>query len=351
MSRNQSNRRGPNSQKVEKKPFCKVCCDAGKSEKEYTSHFVRDRDGNTTCPTLLKQECRYCFRAGHTVKFCPVLKEREQEKEKYAKECARVERVKIAEEKKKPVQTANAAPARNVGGGFAVLADDSDSDEGSPRLEQRKEKNLVEKMMSPAGIKYDEMTPSAQAFWGRLATQKDATAYEKGQAHFERVDIGLTMEFPGAARFLRANGTSIGAVMLNTKQEKPKTQEEDFPALSGAKSGAKSGANVSNVTLRPHQQHFAAEGASFAATLQKPKPQPKAAVQPKKAAVVSNRDAWSDDEDSVAEVRKIVSVLATFPEPAPFKPFKRILKWADAESSDDEDDEPYFSDGDSRRNR
>ena len=305
MSR-QFNRRGP-VQTQQRKPFCKVCCDAGKCEEEYTSHNVRDRDGNTTCITLLNQECRFCFRAGHTVKFCPVLKEREKEKEKYAKECARVERVREAEMllKKKPVPV-----AKSGGGAFAALADDSDSDEGSPRAQ----KEGVEKMMAPAGIKYDEMTPSAQAFWGRLATHPDATAYEKGQAYFEKVDMGLTMEFPGAARFLRANGTSIGAVMLNTKQEKPKpkTQEEEFPALS------------SNVTLRPHQKSFAYGETSFAAKLfaavTAPKPQ---AVKP--TAVVAQRDAWSDDEDTPA------------PLPVQSKSFKRILNWADCESDSDDE--------------
>lgn len=295
MSRNQSNRRAPNasfSQKVEKKPFCKVCCDAGRSERDYTSHFVKDREGNTTCPTLLSQECRYCFQAGHTVKFCAVLKKREQEKEQYAKECARVERVKIAEEKKKPAP----APVANRGGAFAALADDSDSDEASPRA---------------------------------------TTAYKQGQAYFEHVDLALTMEFPGAARFCRANGLSIGAVMLNAEKPKPKpkTEEEEFPSLSA------------NVTLRPHQKSFADEGASFAAKLAAPKPQPKAAVQPKQVAVVSKRDAWSDDEDSTPAVAAVA--------PVPFKSFtfKKIANWADCESSDDEDEEPYFSDGDSYRNR
>lgn len=288
MSRNQSNRR---PSPALKKPFCKVCCDAGKSEKEYTSHFVKDRDGKTTCPTLLNQECRYCFQAGHTVKFCEVLKKREQEKEQYAKECARVERVKIAEEKKKPTST---PVANSRGGGFASLADDSDSDEASPRA---------------------------------------TAAYKKGQAYFEQVDLSLTMEFPGAAKFCRANGLSIGAVMLNTEKPKPKTQEEEFPALSA------------NVTLRPHQKSFAAEGASFAAKLTAPKPQAAAqvVVQLKPAAVVVKRDAWSDDEDSTPAVAA----------PVPFKSFtfKKITNWADCESSDDEDEEPYFSDGDSYRNR
>lgn len=273
MSR-QFNRRG--SSKVEqKKPFCKVCCDAGKSEEEYTSHYVRDRDGKTVCPTLLNQECRYCFQRGHTVKFCDVLKKREQEKEKYAKECARVDRAIAA--KKKPVPALCKA---SNGGGFAVLADDSDSDE------ERRER--VNRMMAPVGVKFDQMTRSAQTFWGNVTSQ------------IEKKDAGTP----------------------------PKTSGDEFPALS------------SNVTLRPHQQHFAAaEGASFAAALQKPKPQ----VQPKQVIVVSKGDAWSDDEESV----KVAA-------PVPFKPFKRILNWAECESSDEECeeyDEPYFSDGDSYRNR
>jgi hypothetical protein len=62
------------------KPYCKVCHDAGKSEKDYTSHFVRSAPGpnsKVVCPTLIAQECRYCFKTGHTVKFCPQLKSKE----------------------------------------------------------------------------------------------------------------------------------------------------------------------------------------------------------------------------------------------------------------------------------
>ena len=51
------------------KTFCKVCQDAGKTEKEYTSHNVRDARG-TCCPTLLAQECRNCYKKGHTSKYC-----------------------------------------------------------------------------------------------------------------------------------------------------------------------------------------------------------------------------------------------------------------------------------------
>jgi hypothetical protein len=52
------------------KPNCKVCRDAGKSEQEYSSHWVRDKTGRVTCPTLLSQQCRNCGKSGHTIKYC-----------------------------------------------------------------------------------------------------------------------------------------------------------------------------------------------------------------------------------------------------------------------------------------
>ena len=67
----------------QKKPFCKVCFDARKPESEYTSHYVRsqpDSNGKTivTCPVLNATECRYCFKFGHTTKFCNVLVEKKK---------------------------------------------------------------------------------------------------------------------------------------------------------------------------------------------------------------------------------------------------------------------------------
>ena len=58
---------------------CKVCQDAGKPESEYRSHFTRetpDPNSRVVCPTLLALDCRYCFNKGHTVKYCPVLKQK-----------------------------------------------------------------------------------------------------------------------------------------------------------------------------------------------------------------------------------------------------------------------------------
>lgn len=66
--------------------YCKVCQDAGKPESIYRSHFTREtRDPNSrvTCPTLLALECRYCFKKGHTVKYCQKLKQRDEPPKAY----------------------------------------------------------------------------------------------------------------------------------------------------------------------------------------------------------------------------------------------------------------------------
>jgi hypothetical protein len=81
-----------------KKPYCKVCFDAGKTEKEYTSHWVKDLTGKTTCPTLLSNKCRYCNKSGHTVKFCTLLK-KDELREKEQKEKQPVKNNKKEEQK------------------------------------------------------------------------------------------------------------------------------------------------------------------------------------------------------------------------------------------------------------
>jgi hypothetical protein len=63
-----------NNNNNNKRPFCKVCADAGKTD---TAHYVRltpDPKSPVVCPTLLALECRYCFKLGHTVKYCALAK-------------------------------------------------------------------------------------------------------------------------------------------------------------------------------------------------------------------------------------------------------------------------------------
>jgi len=60
-----------------KKSYCKVCHDAGKSEEEYTSHYVRTEPGpkgKVICPILLAMICSYCSKNSHTISYCPEIK-------------------------------------------------------------------------------------------------------------------------------------------------------------------------------------------------------------------------------------------------------------------------------------
>jgi hypothetical protein len=122
MSRNVKNIKN-SSAPIQK--YCKVCHDAGKSESEYRSHFTREtRDPNSkvVCPTLLALECRYCFKNGHTVKYCSVLKEREREA---AREAAPRRQAPPKAEVKPKGKSTN----KNV---FACLDSDSEDEDVAP---------------------------------------------------------------------------------------------------------------------------------------------------------------------------------------------------------------------------
>jgi hypothetical protein len=95
-SNGQSNGKQANTQ--QSKPFCKVCFDAGKSEREYTSHFIKSKpgnDGKVVCPYLLSLECSYCKKKeGHTARYCPVL----AQKTSVQAAAAKVERKTVVDE-------------------------------------------------------------------------------------------------------------------------------------------------------------------------------------------------------------------------------------------------------------
>lgn len=109
MSKNYSN---------SKSICCKVCQDAGLPESVYTTHRVKDASGKTTCHTLLNTECRFCFKKGHTAKFCDVLAKRNATKEFVQKK----EMTKTVP-KKQNQQTPSA---------FAVLVEDEEDEEEKP---------------------------------------------------------------------------------------------------------------------------------------------------------------------------------------------------------------------------
>ena len=93
---------------------CKVCMDANKPKSVYSSHSVK-QNGVVVCPTLLAQECRYCHKKGHTVKFCATL---EKENAKQKKTAEKIEDKKIEEKKTKPT-------VQNM---FTLLYEDEDDD-------------------------------------------------------------------------------------------------------------------------------------------------------------------------------------------------------------------------------
>ena len=67
------------------KPYCKVCHDSGKSEAEYTSHFVKSEPGPkgvVVCPVLLGSMCNYCKQKGHTLKHCKELEKNKNQGKK-----------------------------------------------------------------------------------------------------------------------------------------------------------------------------------------------------------------------------------------------------------------------------
>ena len=119
------------STKTIQRKLCPVCKDAGKPEKEYTSHFVRDKpgpDGKTICPLLLSLNCRKCGKKGHTFKYCKVnVKETRPEQARPEKEKTR--------------------PNTIQKGKFVSLAESSDEDEeegeekeGQEEKEEKEEK-------------------------------------------------------------------------------------------------------------------------------------------------------------------------------------------------------------------
>ena len=101
-----------------KKPCCKVCVDAGKTEKEYSSHYVKDLNGNVTCPTLLSQECRFCHKKGHTTSHCSTLK-----KQKGAEENSRKPPISP------PKKEVSGPKKSNVFAYLEMNSDESDDDE------------------------------------------------------------------------------------------------------------------------------------------------------------------------------------------------------------------------------
>uniref|UniRef100_A0A6C0JX55 Nanos-type domain-containing protein n=1 Tax=viral metagenome TaxID=1070528 RepID=A0A6C0JX55_9ZZZZ len=102
-----------NSAYIPRIPCCKVCKDAGEPENIYSSHYVKDREGNVTCPKLKSIVCLNCNKRGHTSSYC---------KDTRAKNPQHAVRA-VADTDKKPIESVVAK------GRFACLFEDDSDDE------------------------------------------------------------------------------------------------------------------------------------------------------------------------------------------------------------------------------
>jgi hypothetical protein len=153
-----------------KKPFCKVCQDAGKPESEYTSHFVRtlpDINGKSivTCPVLNSTECRYCCQLGHTTKFCPVVEKNEKrnKKDNYA-----AVQYQKSEQRIYSISAPVPVPAveNKYRGAFAAL--DCENDETPVKKDMPIIKNND---YFPALVTKETVAPSAASNWATIAAK------------------------------------------------------------------------------------------------------------------------------------------------------------------------------------
>jgi len=132
-----------------RKPCCKVCQDAGKPENVYLTHYVKDLNGNVTCPTLLSQECRYCHKKGHTTSHCSALKKQKEFEENSRKPPLY------------PVKKEAVAPKKANVFAYLDMSSDDESDkeqEQFPQLVAAKSKDPFEKTKSiPKKFSYASM--------------------------------------------------------------------------------------------------------------------------------------------------------------------------------------------------
>jgi hypothetical protein len=140
-----------------KKPFCKVCRDAGKPESEYTSHFVKDQpgpNGKVTCPTLLNQSCRICGKTGHTSSYCSQYRNRQVREEPRREErYIESEREPRREEQQRYIER---EPRRDIS--YDRLRDDTERherevrerDEQYQREQERRSKPWLQAAIKPA---------------------------------------------------------------------------------------------------------------------------------------------------------------------------------------------------------
>lgn len=135
------------------KMFCKICLDSGKPESEYSSHFIRENknpNSKIVCPTLLSLECKYCFKKGHTVKYCNTLLKKTKENAKREKRHQynqhNVESSSLSNENKKDTKSTSKYS------GLIIDSDEEDETEKEMEYKRKEDQDQCIKKFSYASI-------------------------------------------------------------------------------------------------------------------------------------------------------------------------------------------------------
>ena len=177
-SNNQFARNKYSSEKTVKK-FCGVCHKAGLSERDYTSHYTKSTPGPqgiVICPTILNNECSFCFQLGHFKSACPAI----AAKEKHFK--------KIAYEERRSTTTAattNTVKKSSAINRYDALRDDSD-EEIAPVCGKRKNTTADATIVGPKPVDVKPMDTTKPSFAAMLAREapKPVVVEEPIETHF-----------------------------------------------------------------------------------------------------------------------------------------------------------------------
>ena len=204
-------------------PFCKVCRDAGKTEKEYNSHFVKDQtgpNGKVVCPTLLNQSCRICGKTGHTSSYCSQYRNRQvreeprrqeryierepRREERYIEREPRCEERYIEREPRREERYIEREPRRDERRDYAYdrLREDTERherevrerDEQYQREQERRSKPWLQAAMKPASAPREQQErrqPYAHPHGPRVRLNLEAPALSVASTSAPSIELNL----------------------------------------------------------------------------------------------------------------------------------------------------------------
>jgi hypothetical protein len=177
---NQFARNKYSSEKKDKK-FCGVCQKAGLSEKEYTSHFTKSTPGPqgiVICPTILNNECSFCFQFGHFKSACPAIAAKEKREKKISYEERRSTVTAAA--------TTTAVKKSTAINSYNALRMDSESDEEfAPVCGKRKNTVADTVIVGPKPVDVKPIDTTKPSFAAMLAREAPKVVVEEPiETHF-----------------------------------------------------------------------------------------------------------------------------------------------------------------------